>query len=199
MHPRYKRKAAKLKAKNSKAATSSTSDGTRDLQARKFPGLSVPDQEWTSAEKYVEDRKQVEPETKAPALFSMDDTMAELAAVASRRNRPGAEDFFDGEPSAKRPRNGHRDDRPRDNGLDGRDNGYASRGRPRPPILDERPVLYKIYNGVVQNIRDFGVFVSIEGLQGRVEGKCPIRARSRQVWSTSPISPVLGWKILLQS
>lgn len=164
MHPRYKRKAAKAKAKGPKTAQVA-SDGAKSLQARRFPGLSVPDQEWTSAEKYVEQRKEI-PE-KMPALFSMDETMAELAAVAATRNRPTAEDFFDSEPSAKRPRHY---DRSLDEGRRHRDNGYASRDRPG-PVLDERPVLYKIYNGVVQNIRDFGAFVSLDGLQGRVEGK----------------------------
>jgi ATP-dependent RNA helicase DHX8/PRP22 len=183
MHPKYKRKAAKAKAKAAKANPSQAlADDVKQLQSRKFPGLSVPDQEWSPAEKYVEERTRREPEEKLPASISMDDTMVQLAAVAARRNdRPAAEDYLDGEPSAKRqrqsePRGGHRerdvDQRyGRDQGYNDRprDNGYADRGRPR-PMLDERPVLYKIYNGVVQNIRDFGAFVSLEGLQGRVEG-----------------------------
>jgi ATP-dependent RNA helicase DHX8/PRP22 len=37
--------------------------------------------------------------------------------------------------------------------------------------LDEKPILYKIYNGKVTNLRDFGAFVSLEGVKGRVEGK----------------------------
>ena len=37
--------------------------------------------------------------------------------------------------------------------------------------LDEKPVLYKIYNGRVTTLRDFGAFVSLEGVKGRVEGK----------------------------
>lgn len=35
---------------------------------------------------------------------------------------------------------------------------------------DERPVLYKIYEGKIGGMKDFGVFVSLEGLQGRHEG-----------------------------
>lgn len=179
MHPKYKRKAAKAKAKAAKSNPSQAlADDVKQLQSRKFPGLSVPDQDWSPAEKYVEERTRREPEEKLPASISMDDTMAQLAAVAARRNdRPAAEDYLEGEPSAKRQRQSDsrdnyrepdrgygrgRDDRPRDN-------GYADRGRPR-PMLDDRPVLYKIYNGVVQNIRDFGAFVSLEGLQGRTEG-----------------------------
>lgn len=177
MHPKYKRKAAKAKAKAAKSNPSQAlADDVKQLQSRKFPGLSVPDQDWSPAEKYVEERTRREPEEKLPASISMDDTMAQLAAVAARRNdRPAAEDYLDGEPSAKRQRqsdsrDGYRDVR-YERGRDERprDNGYADRGRPR-PMLDDRPVLYKIYNGVVQNIRDFGAFVSLEGLQGRVEG-----------------------------
>lgn len=187
MHPKYKRKAAKARAKAAKANPSqAAADDAKQLQSRKFPGLSVPDQNWSPAEKYVEERIGIEPKEQLPASISMDDTMAELEAVAARRNRPAAADFLNEEPRAKRQRHldteetrshggqsrGQGREYPRDNGYSGRgrDNGYADRGRSR-PILDERPVLYKIYNGVVQNLRDFGAFVSLDGLQGRVEGE----------------------------
>ncbi len=88
---------------------------------------------------------------------------------------------------------GDSDDRGR-NGFQNRDNGYASRngggdgngngyaphqgaqgpggrsfgGRPQ---IDEKPQLYKIYNGRVSNIKDFGAFITLEGVQGRVEGE----------------------------
>jgi ATP-dependent RNA helicase DHX8/PRP22 len=47
----------------------------------------------------------------------------------------------------------------------GGQNGYGSR-----PSVDERPVLFKIYNGRVSGMKDFGAFVSLEGVAGRVEG-----------------------------
>ncbi|KAK4690090.1 ATP-dependent RNA helicase DHX8/PRP22, partial [Tremellales sp. Uapishka_1] len=201
MHPKYKRKAAKAKAAalSSKPTdkTAYIADEQKQMQARKFPGLSVPDQEWRPVDKYLEDRARIEPASeKLPASLSVDDTIAQLSAVASRRNRPAAEDFLDGEPSAKRMRNG--DDGynrgghggndgygGRDNGYGGRDNGYGGRGgsngnsggngydgrgRGGRPIMDDKPVLYKIYNGSVSNVRDFGAFVSLEGVQGRIEG-----------------------------
>ena len=37
--------------------------------------------------------------------------------------------------------------------------------------LDERPVVYKIYDGKVSSLRDFGAFVQLEGVKGRVEGR----------------------------
>lgn len=169
MHPKYKRKAAKAKAKAAKADPDAA-NSAKDLQARKFPGLSVPDQDWTAGDKYVEERAKVEPKEELPSSISMDDTMAELAAVAARRNRPTAGDFIDGEPSSKRQRyeSSSRDERSED---EQRGRRYGSNGHAGPSRLDARPVLYKIYNGVVQNIRDFGAFVSLEGVQGRTEGE----------------------------
>ncbi|WVR04113.1 hypothetical protein IAU60_001112 [Kwoniella sp. DSM 27419] len=188
MHPKYKRKAAKAKAAASKGKASdkaaSLMDEQKAMQARKFPGLSVPDQQWTPADKYLESRKAKEPDAdKLPDSLSVDDTMAQLAAVASRRNRPAAEDFLDGEPSHKRFRNGDGNDHRveagggyghRDSGYGGRDSGYGNRlgsgvARGRPG-LDIKPVLYKIYNGSVSNVRDFGAFVTLEGVEGRTEG-----------------------------
>ena len=37
--------------------------------------------------------------------------------------------------------------------------------------LDERPVLYKIYDGKVSSLKDFGAFVQLEGVAGRFEGE----------------------------
>ncbi|BGP57862.1 hypothetical protein JCM8202_000460 [Rhodotorula sphaerocarpa] len=86
----------------------------------------------------------------------------------------------------------------------GRDNGYGDRGRPGSGSrhdggpagerygggrdmrtggagssrMDEKPVLYKIYRGKVSNIKDFGAFVSLEGIMGRVEGMVHIGSMS---------------------
>lgn len=198
MHPKYKRKAAKAKAKAAAGkAVGSEGDTVKAIQARKFPGLSMPDQEWKPEDEYLKERVAKEGEEKVPD-FSMDDTMAQLQAVAARRGRPAADDYMDGEPSAKRPRQedrGYDRDRGRDgdrgyrrDDMDGgggiRDNGWAGRGgQPAPyggpagpserrgrPGLDDRPVLYKIYNGTVSSVRDFGGFVALDGVAGRQEG-----------------------------
>ncbi|KAG0660097.1 DEAH-box ATP-dependent RNA helicase prp22 [Rhodotorula mucilaginosa] len=52
-------------------------------------------------------------------------------------------------------------------GRDGRDPRMGGAG---PARMDEKPVLYKIYRGKVSNIKDFGAFVTLEGVMGRVEG-----------------------------
>ncbi|KAH8829933.1 P-loop containing nucleoside triphosphate hydrolase protein [Flagelloscypha sp. PMI_526] len=45
-----------------------------------------------------------------------------------------------------------------------------------PRALDERPILYKIYNGRVTGLKDFGAFVSLEGVAGRAEGLVHVSA-----------------------
>lgn len=185
MHPKYKRKAAKAKAAKLKANGSAGSGmlgGEKDLSMRKFPGLSMPDQEWRPAEDYLDERSSKEFNTseKLPESISIDNTMNEHAAVASRRNRPSADDYLAAGPPAKR----HRGTMPDvDRGYEGmgerrgdsRDNGYlhddrGARGRPPASVIDDRPVLYKIYPALVTNVRDFGAFASLEGVRGRIEG-----------------------------
>ncbi len=40
----------------------------------------------------------------------------------------------------------------------------------RRPVIDDEPILYKIYDGKVSKTMDFGAFVSLEGVKGRREG-----------------------------
>ncbi|KAG5455715.1 MAG: hypothetical protein BJ554DRAFT_4776, partial [Olpidium bornovanus] len=48
-----------------------------------------------------------------------------------------------------------------------RRHGDGGGGRPKD---DDVPVLYKIYDGTISGMRDFGAFVSLQGVRGRVEG-----------------------------
>ncbi|KAJ6543982.1 P-loop containing nucleoside triphosphate hydrolase protein [Mycena capillaripes] len=38
------------------------------------------------------------------------------------------------------------------------------------PVIDDRPVLFKIYSGKVTGLKEFGAFVTLEGVAGRAEG-----------------------------
>ncbi|KAF5847303.1 hypothetical protein GGP41_000015 [Bipolaris sorokiniana] len=38
------------------------------------------------------------------------------------------------------------------------------------PELDDEPVLYKIYDGKVTGVKDFGCFVNLQGVKGKVDG-----------------------------
>ena len=50
--------------------------------------------------------------------------------------------------------------------VNGHANGYGNRLE-----KDSKPTLYKVYNGRVTGIKDFGAFVTLDGVEGRVEGK----------------------------
>ena len=193
MHPKYRRKAEKAKGLARKNGEDGTNGETKDLRARKFPGLSLPDQDLAIP---LNDSPLDKSISSSLPQVDVNDTMAELAAVASRRNRPMAEDYLDGEPSSKRVRQSEEGvagpSRPNGNSYTSRleRNGHSSQahGRSR---LDHQPILYKIYDGAVQNIRDFGAFVSLEGIQGRAEGENeppvpPCLTGISQEWSTFP-------------
>ncbi|KAJ2551243.1 DEAH-box ATP-dependent RNA helicase prp22, partial [Coemansia sp. RSA 1933] len=52
--------------------------------------------------------------------------------------------------------------------------------------LDEAPVQYKIYAGRVTNLKDFGAFISLDGVKGRVEGMVHISAIQKGVRIGNP-------------
>lgn len=145
-----------------------------------FPGLALPDQEWKPTTDF--DKSAAGQDATAKEV---NDLMSQLEGVGSRRtrNRPSAGDFMEdsGERSPKRRRPNSRSpprqaDRRRSpspprvrNGYNDGPRGRRDNGNSR-PRLDDKPVLYKIYNGKVSSIKDFGAFISLEGLAGRFEG-----------------------------
>ncbi|KAG9000108.1 DEAH-box ATP-dependent RNA helicase prp22 [Tulasnella sp. JGI-2019a] len=187
MHPKYKRKEAKKKAKGQSAEGSLLTD--KDKKARLFPGLALPDQEWKPPE--VKDKE------NDATVKEVDDLLAQLEGVAAKKGRPSASDYITEEPAAKRQRREDRSPPPQPRRRSSsppppRDNGYGSRGgrggheEPRGRYdnrggynrrpVDERPILYKIYDGKVSNLKDFGAFVQLEGVAGRVEGMVHVSA-----------------------
>ncbi|THH04368.1 hypothetical protein EW145_g5571 [Phellinidium pouzarii] len=109
--------------------------------------LALPDQEWQpAAEKDV-------------FMKEVDDMMTQLEGVQKKvgHNRAGRTE------SPPRGRGGERHGDRRD----------YRRGRVR---VDDRPVLYKVYNGRVSSLKDFGAFVTLEGIAGRIEGLVHISA-----------------------
>ncbi|TFK56865.1 P-loop containing nucleoside triphosphate hydrolase protein [Heliocybe sulcata] len=157
MHPKHKKKPA---------AMTDGVDGEggemlaeKDRQRRLFPGLAKKDQEWQP------------PIQKDVLMKEVDDMMAEFETTA-KRARPA-----ESERSPKRQRRsrsrspGRRNGSPpRGRAYDRRDERYGrddNRGR---RALDDKPVLYKIYDGRVSGLKEFGAFVQLEGIAGRVEG-----------------------------
>jgi len=164
MHPKHKKRHS-ANASNGTGA-SSGQKGVLDEQDKKrrlFPGLSLPDREiQPSAEKDV-------------FMKSVDDMMADLEGMAKKKKAVEPTNN-ESERASKRqrrsrsrsPRRGRSPSPPRGRRGD-RGFGDNQHGRGRPQ-LDERPVLYKIYNGKVSSLKDFGAFITLEGVVGRVEG-----------------------------
>lgn len=194
MHPKYKKKKKKVKGAKKGGATEGVVDEEKARQARLFPGLSMPDQEWEPS--YKVDSK----DSKGKAVdLGVDDLMAELEGVNKRAasSSVAAQDDRGGKrtrdtrsrspPDRRRGRSpdykrgsgsgyGRRDD---DRGRD----GYGGRGGGvGPPRLDAAPVMYKVYPGKVSSMKDFGAFISLEGVAGRAEGElgtcCPLDTHS---------------------
>ncbi|KAJ5397376.1 ATP-dependent RNA helicase DHX8 [Penicillium cosmopolitanum] len=68
-------------------------------------------------------------------------------------------------------RNGHSDRRKR---RDRERDDYFDKA---PPMeLDDHPVIYKVYDGRVTGVKDFGAFVNLKGVKGKVDGLVHVSA-----------------------
>lgn len=146
LHPKYK------KRKTESNGPVLNGDGELTEQEKKkrlFPGLAIKDKEVTA----VDD----------------DIFLKELGDLVTGKKRPSAVL----ERSPKRQRRDSRSPPPRRRSPSpSRGRGYDNRerGRGGRQAVDEKPVLFKIYNGKVSGMRDFGAFVTLEGVAGRAEG-----------------------------
>ncbi|KAI0248370.1 P-loop containing nucleoside triphosphate hydrolase protein [Lactifluus subvellereus] len=154
LHPKHRKKNS-AKANGKAKANGDDSLGEREKQKRLFPGLALADQEQQSNI------------PKDVLMKEVDDMMAQFESSA-KTSRPKPD--LDPSPPPKRRRTSVSPPRrrsvspPRGRGYD---RGSAGRGRGK---VDERPVLFKIYEGRVQGLKEFGAFVQLEGVAGRVEG-----------------------------
>lgn len=161
MHPKHKKKfAAPLNGKQNKDANGNSVLSEQDKQKRLFPGLALADQE---------------PNVSKDVLMKeVDDLMLQFEGASKKaKTRPA-----DGERSPKRQRRERSRSRspprrrspspPRGRGGYG-DRRDDRRGGGRSAV-DDKPILYKIYSGKVSGLRDFGAFVTLEGVAGRAEG-----------------------------
>ena len=55
-----------------------------------------------------------------------------------------------------------------------KDDGYFK--RPPTPEIDDSPKLFKVYNGAVTGVKDFGAFVNLQGVKGKVDGLVHVSA-----------------------
>lgn len=165
LHPKHKKKSSKTNGK-AKADIDATPE-EQDKQRRLFPGLALANQDWQPTI------------SKDSLMKEVDDMMSQFETSAKKGRPRPAED----EPSPKRQRRSRspsprrrNPSPPRGRGNDRDDRRGGGRGR---PVLDERPVLFKIYNGRVAGMKEFGAFVQLEGIAGRAEGgKTPFNSHS---------------------
>ncbi|KAJ3573141.1 hypothetical protein NPX13_g4808 [Xylaria arbuscula] len=175
MHPKFK-------STNGAAKNHEEGDQPkRSLQEKEtlFKGLSIPDQEIRATDDADE----------------IDDTLALLEGLApkptrdapsrkrsrsprdedgrhrrkerrhSRDRRNGDYDDYDDDRRGRREKRSRRERKYDDDEYD--DDVLQ---RPPEPELDDSPVLYKVYDGHVTGIKDFGAFVNLHGVRGKVDG-----------------------------
>ena len=182
MHPKYKK--SQHTAKN----------GLDEFEAlagksKKFSGLAVPDreQQWDDWEDDTPGQKtvdEVSPEGAADDTFAM---LAGLAPSASshtnghsrKRSRSPERESLDRRSRQRysrspSPRHERHSRRRRDsNDHADRRSRHKHRDREhrrRDEDLDDHPVLYKIYDGIVKGVKDYGAFVNIRGVKGNIDG-----------------------------
>lgn len=83
------------------------------------------------------------------------------------RGRKRGDDYANGDDRKARRRRGRFDDE------EDEDDQFR---RPPPREIDDTPQLYKIYDGHVTGIKDFGAFVNLHGIKGKVDGLVHISA-----------------------
>ncbi|KAI8799552.1 P-loop containing nucleoside triphosphate hydrolase protein [Cladochytrium replicatum] len=166
-----------------KADTGWDTDEEEKMRARRemFPGLALEDDEGR-VKALVEDL-----DAAAKGIQELEELMRSKGNENDRKRRredEGKDDDRYGRDELDGRKRRDRDTRNRSRSPPyGRNRSRSPYGRNRsrsPPrrehgrrddTLDDEPVLYKIYDGEVSNIRDFGAFVTLHGIRGkRVEG-----------------------------
>ena len=159
LHPKHKKKSKELANITTGSHVDANGQIETDKQKRLFPGLSLPDQEVN----------------KDVLMQEVDDMMAQFEGAAKKKTCDERKEESLTLPQ-RRGRSRSRSPPRKQSRSPDRGRSYESRrdyrhgGRDRVPF-DERPVLFKIYNGRVSGMKDFGAFVQLEGVAGRVEGK----------------------------
>ncbi|KAG5647689.1 hypothetical protein DXG03_008412 [Asterophora parasitica] len=157
MHPKHKKR--HTKPTNGVKTGGDTELTEEEKKKRLFPGLALKNQE-------------VQP------AVSDDVFLAELGDLVSGKKRPRQTEQR-ASPKRQRRDRSHSPGRRSPSPLRGRGREYdrsGGRSGGGRPVMDEKPVLFKIYNGKVTGLKEFGAFVTLEGVIGRVEGMVHVSA-----------------------
>ncbi|KAG8167717.1 hypothetical protein KVR01_003406 [Diaporthe batatas] len=170
MHPKMK----------GKAQQEDNRPPTRTIQDKEqiFKGLSLPDKEPVGR-----------------GIDEIDDTMALLEGLEEKTagRKRGRSPEHDGSRRQRKDRYRERDSDPYEDDYGRERRKHRRRGRyddddaeyeqnddqtrrPPPQELDDTPQLYKVYDGHVTGVKDFGAFVNIHGIRGKADGLVHVSA-----------------------
>lgn len=133
-----------------------------DAKAQKLPGLAVQDDpDWQK-------KRQEDMEVADDMLAELEGFKSTTAPASTMKN---TSNYKRRQESPSPERRHHRRHRSRSRSRSPRTRRSRSPShRSRGGGLDDAPVIYKIYNGTVSNVKEFGAFVRLDGIKGRAEG-----------------------------
>ena len=198
MHPKYKKDKSQHEQQTSSSNMVEMDDAER--KARVFKGLAMADKEqrWDEDDQLGE--KAID---MGDGTGLEDDTFAILESFAPKkqattngrkRSRSPDRNDYSNKTRARRkfisrsPSPNDYQSRGRHEHMNGHDarNGHSSEKRrthhphrSNPQLdadVDDHPVLYKIYEGVVTGVKEFGAFVNLRGVKGKVDGLVHVSA-----------------------
>lgn len=190
LHPKYKNDA--------KATSNDTNGHGKEDKSKKFKGLSMPDKmptfddeeepdaggaelddTFALLESMAGDKKPTASRKRSPSPVARSDPHDRKRSRRSRSRSPKRNDdyIFQDEFGRSRPyrpkEKEHRRERSRHRDRHER---RSRRDRTPEPVLDDEPIQYKVYDGRVTGVKDFGAFVTILGVKGKVDGLVHVSA-----------------------
>lgn len=171
LHPKYKKKSTGTASGRSGTADAKAGQTILSEEAKRqqkmFPGLAMPDSQWQPS--YESDATAGKIDVGGMAN-DVEDMMAQLEGV-QKRHKGGDAQLGGVSAGSKRKRSisppavRRRSPDYNDSSRYGSRAAGTSRGE-----IDSAPVVYKVYDGRVVNIKDFGAFVQVNGISGKNEG-----------------------------
>jgi ATP-dependent RNA helicase DHX8/PRP22 len=187
MHPKNKKKKGKDEPSLPEL------DDEKDKKARIFKGLAIPDQEPPPLyeDNDIDDTMAmlenlaskpaathngngaVQKRSRSPYDEGRDRRSKKYRRSRSRSLSPRKsrnDDYVFDEDEYGRSRPKKRDEERRHGRRRRRDDSEDQFRRPPTPEIDESPIVFKVYTGRVTGVKDFGAFVNLQGVRGKVDG-----------------------------
>lgn len=171
MHPKFKRKT------NGDGAAAEKSDeivlDEIEKRTRIFKGLAVPDKD----QQWEEELGEPSSELNSVKIAALDDTFAMLEGLAGKPLQ--RQDKHDSRKRSRSPSLERKSKRRSAHGRskeNERDSDIHHFRRPRTPEIDDTLKIFKIYEGHVTGVKDFGAFVTLRGVKERTDGLVHVSA-----------------------